>query len=248
MAGVLEEFGRAGHQLLVLTEDRQARRAFDSFNVRLIDLDAARRARKTSSPSTPQVSTRLVRETVDGRQTLGLRLASGHGDGDIEAVFYLSTASSLDEFPVLGSGTGAAFARLGIHTVGELLAADPAEIARRLERRDIRGETVKLWQSHMSLLCHVPELTLNDAQVLTACGISSPVELRESDAGRLWEMVESFLASDAAERFAPVRRRYSRDQIADWIYAAGGVRKTKPSRKRSRRKVASTTQRRRKRE
>jgi hypothetical protein len=248
MAGVLEEFGRAGHQLLVLTEDRQARRAFDSFNVRLIDLDAARRARKTSSPSTPQVSTRLVRETVDGRQTLGLRLASGHGDGDIEAVFYLSTASSLDEFPVLGSGTGAAFARLGIHTVGELLAADPAEIARRLERRDIRGETVKLWQSHMSLLCHVPELTLNDAQVLTACGISSPVQLRESDAGRLWETVESFLASDAAERFAPVRRRYNRDQIADWIYAAGGVRKTKPSRKRSRRKVASTTQRRRKRE
>ncbi len=248
MAGVLEEFGRAGHQLLVLTEDRQARRTFESLNVRLIDLETARQLRATPLPSTPLVSTRLVRETLDGKQTPGLRLASGHGAGDIEAVFYLSAASSLDEFPVLGTGTGAAFVRLGIHTVGDLLDANPAEIARRLNRRDIRSDTVKLWQSHMSLLCHVPELTLNDAQVLTACGITSPKELRESDAGRLWETVESFLTSDAAQRFAPVRRRYSRDQIADWIYAAGGVRKTKPSRKRSRRKVASATQRRRKRQ
>lgn len=248
MAGVLEEFGRAGHQLLVLTEDRAARQSFESLNVRLVDLDEARCSLETPPPPTPRSTTRLVRETFDGKQTHGLRLASGHGEGDIEAVFYLSAASSLDEFPVLGSGTGAAFARLGIHTVGDLLAADPAEIARRLDRDEIRCDTVRLWQAHMSLLCHVPELTLNDAQVLTACGVNSPAELRESDSGRLWEAVEGFLASDTAARFASARERYSRAQIADWVYAAGGVRQAKPSRKRKRRKVASTSRSHRKRD
>jgi len=230
MAGVLEEFARAGHQLLVFTEDYRVRRSLESLSCRVFDLDKVRRSGDTPAPASSQTSTHPVGETLDdtleGHQTSGLRLASGHGEGDIEAVFYLSVASSLKEFPVLGGETGSVFARLGILSVSDLLAADPKQIADRLNRRDIRTETVALWQSHMSLLCHVSELSLNDAQLLTACGITSPMELREASSDQLWSAIESFLTTDQAGRFISAGQRYSRARIGDWIDAAGGVGST----------------------
>ena len=78
----------------------------------------------------------------------------------------------------------------------------------------------------MRLLCHVSELSLNDAQLLTACGITSPVELREASGDQLWSAVESFLATDQAQRFISAGQRYSRVRIGDWIHAAGGVGST----------------------
>ncbi len=202
MAGVLEEFARDEHQLLVFTEDFRARRTLESLSCRVFDLEESRQSEQTS----------------------GLRLAPEHAHGDLEAVFYLSAASSMDAFPVLGSDTGQVFVRMGIHSVGELLAADPKQIADVLDRSDIHAETVSLWQSHMSLLCHVQELSLNDAQVLTACGIASPVELREANGDELFSAVESFLASDHGHRLVTDVERYTRARIDDWIYAAGGVR------------------------
>lgn len=227
MAGVLEEFARAGHQLLIFTEDHCARRTLESHSRRVFDLDKERYSGGSPSPEPPITTTRLVRETLDGQQTAGLRLATGHVEGDIEAVFYLSVASSLNEFPILGSKTGQIFARLGIHSVGDLLEANPQQLADRLNRNDVRTETVALWQSHMSLLCHVPELTLNDAQLLTACGIGSPVELREANGDQLWSAVESFLSTSKARCLASDGKRYNRARIGEWIYAAGGVDKTR---------------------
>ena len=201
MAGVLEEFARAGHQLLVFTEDFAARRALQSLSCRVFDLEAERQSGQTSE----------------------LRLATEHPPGDMEAVFYLSESSPMEAFPVVGSATGQVFARMGIRTVGDLLSAAPERIAKRLDRSDIHTETVALWQSHMSLLCHVPELSLNDAQLLTACGIDSPKELREANGDQLFSAIESFLATARGQQLVTERRRYNRTRIGDWIHAAGGV-------------------------
>ena len=207
MAGVLDEFARAGHQVLVFSEDFTARRTLQSLSCRVFDLEQARQEGR--SP--------------EQRQTTKLLLASSHTPGDMEAVFYLSAASSMDAFPVLGDETQAVFARLGILTVADLLAADPADVSGRLKRSDVYPETVSLWQSHMSLLCHVPELTLNDAQLLTACGISSPRELREANGDALHSAVESFLDSTPGRQQITARHRYNRARIGEWIHAAGGV-------------------------
>lgn len=226
MAGVLEEFARAGHQVLVFTENPHAKRTLQTLGVRYFDLEAVPpvTAVRSKPAITTTTTTRLVRETLDGRQSPGLRIASGHGDGDIEAVFYLSKASSLSEFPVLGSQTATIFANLSIHTVSQLLEADAETIALRLDRPGIDATTVALWQSHMLLLCEVPELTLNDAQLLTACGIMSPHDLRHARTEDLWAAVSSFLKSDASGRYANSKKRYTRRRMGDWIYAAGGAR------------------------
>lgn len=226
MAGVLERFGRGGHQILLLTDHARALEAFESIGAHIIQLGSETSLPKPE-PQTTTVktkSTRLVRETLDGKRSPGLRLASGHGAGNIEAVFYLSVHSSLNEFPVLGKETVAIFSPLGIHTVGDLLEADATDIANRLDRQNITESTVSLWQSHMRLLCEVPELTLNDAQMLTAVGILSPHDLRHARTSELWSAVSSFLSSERGSRYASARGRYTRERMDDWIYAAGGAR------------------------
>ena len=243
MTGVLEEFGRAGHQVLVFSENPHARQTLSSLGTHIIELGSTKRIKVPAKNATKVVShaaTKVVRETLDGQQSPGLRIASGHGAGDIEAVFYLSKASSMSEFPVLGSQTAAIFARLSIHTVGDLLKADASRIARQLDRGEIDATTVLLWQSHMRLLCEVPELTLNDAQLLTACGVMSPHDLRHARTGDLWSAISSFLETDTAHRYTAAKHRYTRRQIDDWIFAAGGAREKSSAGSSGSRKRANT--------
>src|SRR5690606_33492312 len=105
---------------------------------------------------TPTTTVRLVRETV-GEAQPELRLAGQWTQGDEEpVVYYLATEAPLADFPVLGNDTGSIFAALGIRTVDDLLAANAADVARRLKRATITADAVQLWQSHMSLMCFVP--------------------------------------------------------------------------------------------
>ncbi|MCG8448955.1 MAG: DUF4332 domain-containing protein, partial [Pirellulales bacterium] len=211
MAGILDDFACAGHQLLVFTEDHEARRRFASFGTAVFALEELHEnrsevARATTlavanpvdSPAKLEVTTgtRVVRKSLDGRTAPILRIAKLEGDGDRKDVFYLNESSSWEEFPVLGSETAALFALVDIHSVGDLLAADPTEIARQLCQPDIQCDTVQLWQSHMGLMCHVPELTLHDAQLLTIAGIFSPEQLMDVDLEALSESIEKSLATE----------------------------------------------------
>ena len=45
---------------------------------------------------------------------------------------------------------------LGLKTVEDLLAADAAEVSRRLAHPAVTPEAVRIWQHHTSLMCFVP--------------------------------------------------------------------------------------------
>ena len=45
---------------------------------------------------------------------------------------------------------------------------DPDALAERLGRPEANPRTVRLWQTHTRLMCAVPDVALNDAQVLAA--------------------------------------------------------------------------------
>ena len=231
LAGVLDDFARAGHQVLVFTEDQAARRRFTGLGSTLIDLEALRRSKPDASPATtfaaalttkhsiePSVTTsrRVVRETFDGHTAPALSLATVSGPSDNEELFYLKESSSWNDFPVLGSETASLFGLIEIRSVGDLLAADPAKIARLLSQPDIRKETVRLWQSHMGLMCYVPDLTLNDAQLLTAVGIFAIDDLSNADLDQLSQLIEDFLSSSRGRQFASSRHRYGRSQLGRW--------------------------------
>jgi len=227
MAGVLEEFARAGHQLLVFTEDRDAQRRFSSLGTQIFDLESLRRKRVTPVATAPEIiaktttrtktNTRIVRKMADGQHAPAVRLASsigGSGSGD---VYYLTESSPMSEFPVLGNETGDLFRRIDIRTVEDLLTADAHDVSRKLGRREIRPETVVLWQTHMRLMCFVPDLTLLDAQLLEACGIGSPDELFDLDAEVLLKRITTFLDSNRGRRFDSSRSRTNSSRTSGWI-------------------------------
>ena len=225
MAGVLEEFARAGHQLFVFTEDRQARRRFESLNSTIYDLEKIR-SRPVAVPEHPiptkteastHINTRIVRQSLNGATETSHRLTP---TDDSDYLFYLSPSSSFEEFPILGERTSKIFAAVHLHTIGDLLAGDAEKIAKDLQRNDITVATVRLWQSHMSLMCFVPEVTINDAQILSAAGVASPEAFRHLDLKSLADRLESFFASSRGLQFSPTRNRYSQSQLNDWLDGA----------------------------
>ncbi len=218
MAGVLVEFCRDGRQAIVFTEDREAVRRFTSLGVEVRDIDLLRRGSAVQAPATltdVEPVVRVVRQPVDAPPR-ALRLAGGPvAPRDEREVYYLSLAASLAEFPVLGRDTAAVFADLGILTVDDLLAADAADVARRLNRPAVSAATVRLWQSHMSLMCFVPSVSLVDAQVLAACDIGSPEALFTIDVPLLADAVSRLLASPRGRRFASSAERCSRQRLSE---------------------------------
>ncbi|NOY42049.1 MAG: DUF4332 domain-containing protein [Planctomycetes bacterium] len=226
MAGVLEEFAQSGHQVFVFTEDKNARRRFESLGSVLYDLETIRR-RPVVTPEhvateptqkITKTNTRIVRQSIDSQSGPSLRVVPA--DGESNDLFYLSETSSFDDFPILGNKTAQLFSSIGIQTVGDLLVADATEVAARLGRREIVPEAVQLWQTHMGLMCYVPEITLNDAQLLSAAGIASPEDLFDIEADFLLRMVEKFFSSGRGSQFAPSRERYSRSRLNNWIRGA----------------------------
>src|SRR5690606_23473478 len=73
MAGLLAEFARAGHQVLVFTEDLDALRRFESLNSHVLDVARLRRQPPVAEPretiATETTFTRVIRETEDGERT-----------------------------------------------------------------------------------------------------------------------------------------------------------------------------------
>lgn len=225
MLGVLDEFARAGHQVFVFTEDREVSRRCATLNVAMFDLDALRQTKvepqivqpPVEAPVTVQTTnTRIVRQTNDGLSTPTLRLAPVEGNLNDQDEFYLTEHSNFDEFPLLGSETTRIFSNLEIHTVADLLAVDATDFATRLRRSGIHAETVELWQIHMALMCYVPNLTLDDAQVLAANGVDSPADLFDVDIDALLHRIESFMRSEHAYRFQRSSGRYSRNRLSGW--------------------------------
>ncbi|MBA4105839.1 MAG: hypothetical protein C0485_08780 [Pirellula sp.] len=227
MAGVLHEFARHGRQLVLFTEDREAARRFESLGDEVRDIDTLRREVRAAAVPSPApaivepapepaaATVKIVRETV-GERKPQLRIAGEWSpDDDEQDVFFLSRTGSIADFPVLGNDTAKIFAELKIATVEDLLAADADEVAARLSRPGLTAEAVRLWQTHMSLMCFVPGVSLNDAQVLAANEIGSPESLFAIDVRLLSESIEQFLSGDRGRRFAALRRRYTRDQLAE---------------------------------
>ncbi|HYO24081.1 MAG TPA: DUF4332 domain-containing protein [Lacipirellulaceae bacterium] len=229
MAGVLVEFAREGRQTLVFTKVREAQERFAALGADVRDIDELRRASPsartppiastpTPAPKPAAPSLRVVRHPVDDGpappvRTVAERTAAAIERAAEKPVYYLTVDASLADFPVLGNETAMIFTSLGMRTVEDLLAADAAEVARRLAHPSVTVDAVRLWQQHTSLMCFVPSVSLADAQVLAACEVTSPEALFTIDARLLADAVTKFLATDRGRRFASCRDRLSRDRL-----------------------------------
>ncbi|MEM8944904.1 MAG: DUF4332 domain-containing protein [Planctomycetota bacterium] len=226
MLGVLDEFASDSHQLFVFTEDHDIYRRYGTLSGHSYDLDSLRKtitpvaAAPLVAPPTPTTvqtaTTRIVRQSYGSESAPALRLAPIEGDSSYDDEFYLTESSSFVDFPLLGADTGRLFGLIGLSTIGDLLAASADTVAAQLTRDGISADTVELWQIHMALMCHVPNLTLDDAQVLAAIGVNSPAELFDTDIDRLLDEIAGFLRSEHGQRFARLGNRFTRTRLSGW--------------------------------
>ena len=236
MAGVLEEFAQAGHQVLAFTEDHRVQNRFTGLGAEIFDLVELRRHQRSpsvattfadaiatanNSPLPTSTKTRVVREPLDGSSTPNLRLAKISDSNPGNELFTLSKFSSWDEFPILGRETEALFEIVGIRSVGDLLAAAPEKVAQQICQPDITQNTVRLWQVHIGLMCNIPNVTIHDAQLLAAVGVKTPSDLCNANLGHLLQSIETFLSSSRGQRFALTRERIrcpkvDRLQLNNW--------------------------------
>lgn len=237
MASVLDEFARQGHQVILFTADRNALDRLQSLGVDIRRLgEKSKRVEVKEVVTTPKATTteethrHIVRETIDLNSTASqagpkLRVTGNWtAPEDTQDIYYLREEDLMTEFPVLGTETKAKFAALKISTVADLLNADADWVAGQLGLSHVSERTVRLWQTHMSLMCFVAGVSLDDAQVLSACGIDSPADLYETDIERLSVQINDFLETSRGQRYAALRRRYSAKSLSNWRRNARGNR------------------------
>lgn len=244
MASVLDEFARQGHQVILFTADRNALERLQSLGVDIRRLGEQTKLKEVATPpkvttpktTPPKVTTteethrHIVRETIDLNSTASqegprLRVTGNWAAAEeTQDICYLREDDLMTEFPVLGTDTKVKFAALKIVTVADLLNADADWVAEELSLGHVSGRTVRLWQSHMSLMCFVAGVSLDDAQVLSACGIDSPGDFYEADIDRLSAKINEFLETNRGQRYAALRRRYSVKSLSNWRRNARGNR------------------------
>jgi hypothetical protein len=141
-------------------------------------------------------------------------------DSSARRIDALQTSDPVERFPALGPETREALEPANIRTVGDLLVADPTRVARRVSRRQVTPAVVALWQSHAGLMCFVPSITLDDAQILTSIGIHCEHDLAEENASDVCQRIEAYLESDRGRRFADRGYALSQRMVRRWIAAA----------------------------
>jgi len=110
----------------------------------------------------------------------------------------------------------AALREVGIDSTQEFLDNEPNVLAIGLQNHGYTAGELARWQDRIALLHFLPELTDDDAEVLTACGCDSLAALSEAEVDLLHEQILRFLRSDEGSHFRRLRTRYQRPRIREW--------------------------------
>ncbi|QEF97342.1 hypothetical protein Mal15_13820 [Stieleria maiorica] len=142
-------------------------------------------------------------------------------DNDLQLRFYLERESPVVDAPSIGSRMAERLEAVDIMTVDDLICADAAELAERLNRRRIDADVITAWQHQAILVCRVPMLRGHDAQLLVAADVTTPEEVAEYDPGDLLELIDPIARSNEGQRILRGGQLPDLEEITEWIrYAA----------------------------
>lgn len=113
----------------------------------------------------------------------------------------LSETQPLCDAPSIGSRTILRFHAIGIRTIGQLISAEPAVIARQLEIYWVDTDLVRLWQIQASLMCGIPGLRKIDAQMLAGAELQSAEQIANSDPRLIYCEVLRYALTTAGRRY-----------------------------------------------
>ncbi|MGN6546633.1 MAG: DUF4332 domain-containing protein, partial [Aureliella sp.] len=131
--------------------------------------------------------------------------------------FYLDPSNPVVEAPSIGPNLAQRLSKLNISTVEQLLAANAEDLARDLDQPRINGNIVRAWQEQARLVCRIPNLRGHDAQILVACGVTSPEALARMEAGALLKKASAFVNSTQGQRVLRGSDAPDLEEVQNWI-------------------------------
>lgn len=132
----------------------------------------------------------------------------------------LTLDSALDEAPSIGPKTAARFARIGVKTVGQLLAIDAKSAAAQIKARHITPELIDEWKAQAGLVRAIPTLASHDAQLLTGVGVRDAATLASMNPKALLKLIEPYAASADGQRVLRSSAPPELEEIKSWVAAA----------------------------
>ncbi len=185
------------------------------------DADVAERRARRMARRTRQTSRLRTEPTDDGHDVSEVAEKSGG------LRFFLSRTSNIERAPSIGPRTAQLLEAIGIRTVEELMSMTAERISEKLHLRRITPQVIQQWQHQSRLVCQIPELRGHDAQILVACGITTPEELAAKNPTSLLNIVEPFSHTKEGERIIRSGRKPDLAEVTEWVQWAANARSFK---------------------
>ncbi|MCM2371990.1 DUF4332 domain-containing protein [Aporhodopirellula aestuarii] len=129
----------------------------------------------------------------------------------------LRVEDPLVDAPSIGSKTAARFAKLGIHSVGDFLAADPVDLAAKLATRWITHDTLRAWRCQAILMCQLPDMLARETQLLVGSGFTTADSIAKSNVEALSQAIQEYASTYSGRRYLRGAEPPDRDRIDTWI-------------------------------
>jgi predicted flap endonuclease-1-like 5' DNA nuclease len=122
--------------------------------------------------------------------------------------------------PAIGPKTAERLETIGVMTVADLMALDPAKAASDLATRHITAADVADWQAMAQLQMDVPALNAIDTQLLVALGVRDAAGLAGLDAADFAVRLAAFVRQADGQRLLRNAPRPDAARVAGWVAAA----------------------------
>ncbi len=143
---------------------------------------------------------------------------------DAPIKFYLELTDPIERAPSIGPRTAQRLEANGIRTVADFLRADSAATASRLKRHSVNADVIHAWKQQSLLVCRVPWLRGYHAQLLVACGVTTPEALARQDAATLFRAIRQFAGASAGQRILRSAKTPDLEKVSQWIAWANQAR------------------------
>ena len=170
----------------------------------------ARRRRQTSRLKTATIEAEGA-ETEVAERSGGLR-------------FFLKRTSHIEKAPSIGPRTVQMLESIGIRTIEDLMNMTADRISEKLSHRRLTPQVIQQWQHQSRLMCQIPELRGHDAQILVACGITTPEGLAGQNPAGLWAIVEPFSSTKDGAQIIQNGRKPDLAEVGEWVQWAANAR------------------------
>jgi hypothetical protein len=81
----------------------------------------------------------------------------------------------------------------------------------------VTGTVIRAWQDQARLVCRIPNLRGHDAQILVACGVTTPEALCRMDPTALLAQASAFSSSTQGQRVLRGSQAPDLEEVKEWI-------------------------------